>query len=366
MSMRDVATGQVSTQSADGDALVIEDHDEVSLIALLTLLLRRRATIVWSSILCATLFTGYALIGDRTWTTSVSFFPQGKKAGGNLSALAAQFGVGVPNGDANESPNFYADLLKSRAILATVVDSSVSLQLGGPPVDLAAAFKIKQKNPAFRRDMTLKSLNDAINVATNAKTGVVTMRVSTRSAPLSASISSKLLDLLNRFNQDTRRGQASAEREFTEQRLAVVKKELRASEDDLSRFLQTNRVATAAQLQAEQNRLESEVRMQRELYTNLAKSYEQAKIDEVRDTPVITVVERPEIAARPDTRGIATKGVASLIAGFILGAILALIFEGFSSQPGSRSAAQEEFRRLGDATLRDLRKPWRLLRSIKA
>ena len=356
----------VPAGSADRQGLIADDENEVSLIALLTLLLRRRATIVWSSILCAVLFTGYSLIGDRTWTTSVSFFPQGRKAGGNLSALAAQFGVGVPGGEANESPNFYADLVKSRAILTTVVDSSVTLPAGGPRVDIADALKVKQTEPTLRRDLAIKRLNSAINVATNAKTGVVTMRVSTRSAPLSASISTRLLDLLNRFNQDTRRGQASAEREFTEQRLAVVKKELREAEDAVARFLQNNRVATAAQLQAEQNRLESEMRMQRELYTNLAKSYEQAKIDEVRDTPVITVVERPEIAARPDTRGIATKGIVSLIAGFVLGVILALIFEGFSARPGTHSAAQDEFRRLGEATLRDLRKPWRLLRSVKA
>lgn len=361
-----MTASNVPTHSVNGQASVGDEENEVSLLALLTLLLRRRATIVWSSILCAALFTGFSLIGDRTWTTAVSFFPQGKKSGGNLSALAAQFGVGVPGGDANESPNFYADLVKSRAILATVVDSSVFLQAGGPRVDIADAFKIKQTEPTLRRDLAIKSLNSAINVSTNAKTGVVTMRVSTRSAPLSASISSRLLNLLNRFNQDTRRGQASAEREFTEQRLAVVKKELRESEDAVSRFLQNNRVATAAQLQAELNRLESEMRMQRELYTNLAKSYEQAKIDEVRDTPVITVVERPEIAARPDTRGIATKGAVSLIAGFVLGVILALISEGFSTRPGSHSAAQEEFRRLGAATLRDLRRPWRLLRSVKA
>ncbi|MEP6835781.1 MAG: Wzz/FepE/Etk N-terminal domain-containing protein [Gemmatimonas sp.] len=350
----------VSSPSSDTELPTNDGDNEVSLISLLTLLLRRRATIVWSSILCAALFTGYSLIGDRTWTTATSFFPQGKKAGGNLSALAAQFGVGVSGSDANESPNFYADLVKSRAILTTVVDSSV------PRVDIADAFKIKLTDPTLRRDMAIKSLNNAITVSTNAKTGVVTMRVSTRSAPLSANISTQLLDLLNRFNQNTRRGQASAEREFTEGRLAVVKKELRAAEDERSRFLQNNKVITSAQLQVEQERLDSEVRLQRELYTNLAKSFEQAKIDEVRDTPVITVVERPEISARPDTRGIATKGVVSLIAGFVLGIILALVFEGFTSEPGSRSAAQVEFSRLGRATLRDFRRPWRLLRSVKA
>lgn len=341
------------------------EPSEVSLMSLLTVLLRRRALIVWSSLLVAFLFVGVSLIGDREWTSVVSFFPQGKKAGGNLSALAAQFGVGVGSADANESPSFYADLVKSRAILSSVVDSGVTVAPDGKRVDIAEAFKVKTKVPALRRDMAIKNLNGAINVSTNAKTGVITMRVTSRSAPLSASIGTRLLELLNRFNQDTRRGQASAERKFTEERLSVVKRELRDAEDALSRFFEINRVRDAAQLRAQQDRLEREVRNIQELYTNLAKAYEQAKIDEVRDTPVITVVERPEPAARPDTRGIATKGVASLIAGFLIGVLIALALEGFSSTPGSRSAEQEEFRKLGSATLRDLRRPWRLLRSVK-
>ena len=177
---------------------------------------------------------------------------------------------------------------------------------------------------------------------------------------------SRLLELLNRFNQETRRGQASAERKFTEERLAIVKQDLRKAEDAQEGFLQTNRVVSAAQLKLQQDRLEREVRMQQELYTNLAKAYEQAKIDEVRDTPVITVVEQPEAAARPDSRSIATKAVASLVAGFILAAIVALILEGLSSDGNNGNAEHDEFRKLSNATLRDLRRPWRLLAPIQA
>jgi uncharacterized protein involved in exopolysaccharide biosynthesis len=332
----------------------------------LNVLLRRRTIIVWCSLVCAVVFTGFALAADRTWTTSVSFFPQGKKALGNLSALAAQFGVPVGGADANESPNFYADLVKSRAILATIVDSGVVVPPGTRPVDIAEALRIKTTIPALRRDMAMKKLADNVTVSTNVKTGVVTMSVSSGSAALSSSISTRLLDLLNRFNQDTRRGQASAERKFTEDRLALVKKDLRAAEDAEQNFLQVNRVVEASQLKFQQDRLDREVRMQQELYSNLAKAYEQAKIDEVRDTPVITVVEKPEPAARPDSRGIATKGIASLVVGFLLGGVLAFILEGFSAPANSRNAEQDEFRRLSRATLRDMWKPWRLLRPIKA
>ena len=341
------------------------ERREVSLVSLLTLLLRRRALIVWSAIICATLFTGLGLIGDRTWSTGVSFFPQGKKAGGSLSALAAQFGVPVGTGDANESPNFYADLVKSRAILGIVVDSGVVVQPGNRRVDIATAYKIKVKDPALRREKTIEKLAGSINVSTNVKTGVVNMRVSSKAPEVSMSISNRLLELVNQFNQDTRRGQASAERKFTEERLAVVKKDLRAAEDKLQNFLDVNRVAQSAQLRAQQDRLDRDVRLQQELYTNLAKAFEQAKIDEVRDTPVITVIERPEMAARPDTRGIASKGVASLVAGFILGAILALMIEGLSGSAGSRTPEHDEFHRLAGATFRDLRRPWRLLTPVR-
>lgn len=340
---------------------------EVSLVSLLTMLLRRRALIVWCSLLTAVLFTGLALIGDRTWTTVVSFFPQGKKSGGNLSALAAQFGVpAIGAADANESPAFYADLVKSRTILGTMVDSGVTVGPGGTRVDLATEYKIKQTDAALRRDLTTRKLTGAIQVSTSAKTGVVTMRVSSRSAPLSTAISERLLALLTRFNQDTRRGQASAERKFTEARLAVVRADLRRAEDALQNFLQENRViASFSMTNARHDRLQREVSMQQDLFTNLAKAFEQAKIDEVRDTPVITVVDRPENAARPDTRGVATRGIASLAAGFVLGCFFALLLESLSTPPSARSGQQDEFRRLSRATMRDLMRPWRLLRPIK-
>lgn len=341
---------------------------DVSLVSLLTMLLRRRALVVWCSLLTATLFTGMALLGDRTWTTVVSFFPQGKKSGSNLSALAAQFGVGgIGAADPNESPSFYADLVKSRTILGTLIDSGVTLPPASSRVDLATEFKVKSENPALRRELATTKLNGAIKVSTNAKTGVVTMRVSSKSPQLSTAISERLLELLNRFNQDTRRGQASAERRFTEERLKVVQSDLRRAEDALQNFLQENRViASFSMTNARHDRLQREVSMQQDLYTNLAKAFEQAKIDEVRDTPVITVVERPEPAARPDPRGVATKGIASLAAGFVLGCFLALVLESFGAARGARTVEQDEFRRLGRATLRDLLRPWRLLRSARA
>ncbi len=44
----------------------------------------------------------------------------------------------------------------------------------------------------------------------------------------------------------------------------------------------------------EHDRLERPVSMRQELVTAMAQAYEQARVDEVRNTPVITVIDQPE------------------------------------------------------------------------
>jgi uncharacterized protein involved in exopolysaccharide biosynthesis len=60
--------------------------------------------------------------------------------------------------------------------------------------------------------------------------------------------------------------------------------------------------------------------MQQQLVTGLVQQYEDARIREVRDTPVITVIERPAIAVRADPR----RGVLTVAAALSLSLLLAI------------------------------------------
>jgi uncharacterized protein involved in exopolysaccharide biosynthesis len=57
----------------------------------------------------------------------------------------------------------------------------------------------------------------------------------------------------------------------------------------------------------------------------LAQNYGQARIDEVRDIPVITIVEAPEAPALPDSRMLLLRGLLALVARALLGALLAFL-----------------------------------------
>jgi len=75
-----------------------------------------------------------------------------------------------------------------------------------------------------------------------------------------------------------------------------------------------------------------EVEFRRGVYNTVAQSNEKTKIDEVRNTPVITVIEKPSLPARADGRGLVKFGLLAIVLG-----VLAAIGIGF--YPGYADSA---------------------------
>src|SRR5262249_435769 len=73
-----------------------------------------------------------------------------------------------------------------------------------------------------------------------------------------------------------------------------------------------------------------EVSMRQAVYTTLVQSYEAARIDEVRNTPVITVMEPPDVPAKADPRLALLKSLLAGIVGLGLGAFFAAMRPAFS------------------------------------
>ncbi|MFC1628599.1 hypothetical protein ACFL3H_05745 [Gemmatimonadota bacterium] len=212
-------------------------------------------------------------------------------------------------------------------------------------------------------EMAIETLEDEISAETGRETGLVTFSVSTNWGSLSAQISQRILDLVNEFNLEKRQSQAGEERIFVQERLTEKKVELREAEDQLLEFLQQNRAWRASnELTFIHDRLQREVIMRQEVYTTLAQAFEQASIDEVRDTPVITVMEKPKVPVFPDSRHLVVKGLLTMIVGTLMG-----IFGAFGAEflRRGRERDKEEYAlytRLRRESLKDLVRPWRLFR----
>lgn len=334
----------------------------VSLVALANAVLRHRRLVVAISIVAAALVSTLGLLKPRDWTAHASFMPQSRSVGSAAAGLAAQFGLAVPGSEAGMSPAFYADLVEMDVVLDALSDSSFALdRRGGRPVTLYEAFKIKPDAPALRREALLRKLRGAIDAVVVQKTGVVNLSVRAPSATLAASIATRLLAEVNRFNLERRKSQASAERQFAERRVSEAAGELRDAENRLELFLDRNReFRNSAALTFQYDRLQREVSARQQLHASLLQSYEQAKIDEVRDTPVITVVDPPREPPRPDSRKLAVRGLVALIAGALLGCVIAFVRDRFSRLPVDDDEYRE-FMELRRDAVYDAARPWRLL-----
>ncbi len=183
---------------------------------------------------------------------------------------------------------------------------------------------------------------EAVSVSTGRETGLVEVSVQTPWAGLSELLARRILERVNAFNLQTRQSRAAAERGFVEDRLAEARDSLRAAEDRLESFLESNRQflanrSSSPELTFRHERLQRQVAMQQQVYTSLAEAYEQARIAEVRNTPVITVVESPERPVRPDSR----QGVLKLALGVILGGMLG-VFLAFGQEFMHRARSDED------------------------
>lgn len=344
---------------------------ELALIQLVNILLRHRRLTARASAGVFTLVVLVTLILPRSYTTEGAFLPNSPAGTNAMSAIAAQYGFSLPGGDGGFSPEFYSELLRTRAMLTRLVDTEfedVRVRLGmfrpaesrsGTLVDL---FDIDHENPRQARELALRRLRDMVSVSTGRFSGTVRFSVTSPTPELSHSIATRILELVHDFDTSRRQSRAAAERRFSEARMEAALAELRATEDSLQAFLQRNRMIQSPELQFERDRLQREVSMRQQVYSALAQAYERARIDEVRNTPVVTVIQEPHAPVLPNQRRLLLKGLLALVFGAAFGAIA-----GFFREVGSRleQAREEdviaEFNRLKTETAQDISRPWRIL-----
>lgn len=310
---------------------------ERTLLGLAATLLAGARTIARAGVATVALIAGFTLLSPRTFTSEASFLPQmsDPTATSGLAQIAGQFGLSLPAGDPSQSPQFYAELVVSREILAPLLELQfdefgvpAAGELRGPsPIALMDMARIRGRTDDIRREKGIKWLRkDVVRVNTSRQTGVVSVTATTKWSEVSKTLVDSIFSSLNRFNLQSRQSQARSERTFVQERIADAEARLRETESELRVFLEQNRIVSSSpSLVFERDRIAREVNVRQQVYTSLVQALEQARIAEVRNTPLITIVERPDVPARPDERGWLLRLVGGLMLGISIGAAIVLI-----------------------------------------
>jgi uncharacterized protein involved in exopolysaccharide biosynthesis len=247
------------------------------------------------------------------------------------------------------SPAFYQELLASREILQRVADRSYSVE-GMGPSPLVDLLEVEADTEALRVEEAIEVLrDDLVSVTTGRETGVVTVAVTTEWPELSRALGERLLAEVQVFNLETRRSQAAAERAFVEALVDSARLALNSAEDSMQEFLQANRrFEDSPELSFQRDRLQREITRQQQVYTGVLQAFDEARIAEVRDTPVITVLQSPYLPPGPDDKSLLLAVALGLVLGGMGGIVLAFLVEAVR-RPAPGDPAREDFQRAWDA-----------------
>jgi len=349
-----VPTDRHDSFPAPGAPAAAGGEPTLSFFQLANVLIRNRFLMLGLPLAMAVLLAGLALRQPRLYQANASFVPNGAAdAGSQLSSIAAQLGLNIASGQPGQSPAFYSELLVSRDILREAVQTTYAVRTGrgverGTLVHFFGlddpAAPVSRAPGHTPLDLAIKQLQDAIGTHVSLETGVVQVNVATERPALSEAILARLIALTQEFDLTKRRTQASARRHFAEERANEARADLADAQARLEGFVAHNRQFQSSALQMlEQGQLQQEMMLRQQVYTALVQTYEQARIDEVRNTPVITVLESPAGSAAPRSRGTLGRAIVGLVLGAILAAFLALLREAARTARRARDADFEEF-----------------------
>jgi uncharacterized protein involved in exopolysaccharide biosynthesis len=256
-----------------------------------------------------------------SWATVLLPSSSGGNLGG-LAGLASQFGVNVPMGTTADlsSPSLYPELLRSRTFAEKILDKEFYLDKYGKKLSLLAILTHGNKATKVGRDRliadAINKLNgDVLVFDQDAKFTFSVIKVTAEDPIFAKELADVVLAELKALNRYFKSESVSQKNTFIENRIASVEGDLEGSEQALKDFNERNRQISSPALQLDQERLERDVEVQKGIYLTLKQQLELAKIEEVQETSVVQVLDRPTVAFKPSNKNL----ILSVILSFFLG-----------------------------------------------
>ncbi len=320
--------------------------EEFSIVELRRGMARRWRWLVMVPLAASLIGAGAAALWPKTWTATTSFVPEQALGSNNTSILGALGGIGSLLGDAGgasalarlkdgPSTEFFADVLTSTELMsATLRTSFPAPEEPSVKKPLLELIDVSGPTPERRFGNALRKLEKRVLVVISRKSSIVNLSVTLRDPVLSAAVANRMLDLLNRFNLERRQRSSTEQRRFAELRLSTARVELDSVEHARQAFLDANRsYYESPRLMAAYDQLDRAVRVKEGILVGLTKTFEESRVAEVRDTPLITVVDKATPPDRPLQRPLLWGGLACAI-GVVLG-LTGVVFAALSDRQES-------------------------------
>ena len=309
--------------------------NEISLKEIIVFLFKNKIPIILITFICTVGAAIYSLYIPPTYQSTSKIITRTSSGSGDggLSQMAALAGISIGSGKASMDPSKYlTEIIKDREILLKIINHKWyipgirdSILLENILVDKVDTSLSNWRYVHETHLVNALRNGNFISLTSNIKSGLLTLVTTFNSPVLAHQLNLFILQLLDDYIRESFKTQAQEKRKFIEERIKEVSAELESSENNLVVFKERNLNTSAPRVFLNEQRLNREVMLNQELYIQLKKQYEIARVEEKNDQPLIEVLQKPEIPitkAGPNRR-------RNVILGFFLGLITALILTGF-------------------------------------
>lgn len=242
-----------------------------------------------------------SLLLPNYYKSTATLLPNNTSGSGGfsgISELASLAGVNLGNDDQEK---LYPLIINSEAVLKNVIYSMYTPNGSTSSVNLITFWDIDQESPNLAYEAALKTMRDALNVSLDLRANTISVSIETKDPQVSADILNNIVTELDFFMKSKKVTFASEQRRWISTRLTEVEQDLKKSENALKNFRENNRmIGNSPELMLIQGRLMREVEINQTLYIELKKQFEFARIEEVKTTPIISVLDKARPAAKKE------------------------------------------------------------------
>jgi uncharacterized protein involved in exopolysaccharide biosynthesis len=309
------------------------EQGSASLLDLLAVLVRRRAVVVGVMIVSTSITLLVALLFPATYISTTTFVPEVSSSNqlpAGFANLAGQVGLSLSS-EVGTSPRFFADVLRSREMMDRILQTRFADPHGSTIADsssLMDLLRIDGDNVLERLEEGRNTLSKKVTARVDAETSIITLSVKTPNRDLSAAVANTFIQYLNEFNTKSRQLKAREQRAFVERRVDQSAEELQDAERELQSFYESNRSwQQSPQLLFREGKIRRRVELVQQIYAMLNLEYEKSRIEEVNDTPGITIIDTAVAMQQRSSPRYGLIAAMAIVLGTFIGLAVALGLE---------------------------------------
>ena len=334
------------------------DEDTISLSDILLVLAKQLKLLIITPLVFGVITAFYVLfmVGPTYVSSAKIMSSSGGSSTSQLQGLAAQFGVAVPGG--SEGAQWvYPEIVKSRTLAKSVLKRKFDTEKYGPQKSLLQILTYGDEEPTVSIDtLEIHGANALIDmIEIESQGSFYNLSVSTFEPQFAADLCAVLVEELDRHQRAYKTEKVKETRLFIEGRIVDVQKELEEAEEALKDFVDRNRqIQGSPALLLEQQRLTREASVLTGVFTTLKQQLEMTKIDEVKESTLVQVLDPPEAPLYRDKPKRKLSVLLSLILGFGFAVVVAFVKEYASNSDDEEKGKLREITELTKSNIADL------------